>query len=367
MICILPKLLLIHSYDSFVGIVKGKTVVSARRIKIGHFKDLISSYIDKIEGILQGEINAPKLYNANKKFTRNLSSSLALLADLGITTILEENLVTFKSRCKELNFLIPDNLVSLYNVVELMRRGATYGFEVIPFDSKPITDKYVMLSEKFVKLYDGTLFYLDSIDPSVITETFFLRIHDNFSFEDKIVLDIGAAFGDTAIRFAKQGATVVAVEPANFEWLTKNIALNKTIADKIIPLNVAAGKNGQVEIERVSAFSFDGEARIHGTNRVHSKETIMLPGLSVKNIITKAGFNSVHYLKSDCKGCESFFSTEDYNLIKSGVEIECSANNAILVLEGLKSAEFDTVMWHYESNNHESLNFNGSILGRRIV
>ena len=349
-----------------MGCVKEKTVVNARRLKVGLMKDIIASYLDKVEGIFQSEISSPKLHYVNKKISRSLSFSLALLADFGITTFLEEDFVTFGLPDGELRFTMPDNPVSLFNIVELMRQSANNGFEVVPFNSSPITSKYIMLNKNLVKLYDGTQFYLESIDPAVITETYFLKTHDNFLFRHKTILDIGAAFGDTAIWFVKQGATVVAVEPANFEWLVKNLELNNIGMDKVIPLNLAAGIDGLVEIEHVSALSFDGEARIHGANREHSKENIMIPGSSIKNIISKVGFDSVDYLKSDCKGCESFFSLEDFRLIKSGVEIECSANNTRSVLNVLKSSGFKTVMWHYGGNNHESLRDNGTILALKV-
>ena len=93
----------------------------------------------------------------------------------------------------------------------------------------------------------------------------------------------------------------------------------------------------------------------------------MIPGSSIKNIISKVGFDSVDYLKSDCKGCESFFSSEDFKLIKSGVEVECSANNTRPVLNVLKSSGFKTVMWHYDGNNHDSLKDNGTILAIRVT
>jgi FkbM family methyltransferase len=350
-----------------MSLVKGNTVVNARRLRIGHMKDIITSYFEKAEGIFQSEINSPKLDNADRKITRSLSSSLALLADIGITTFLEEDSVTFGFPDKELRFTMPDNTISLFNIIELTRKAACTGFEALPFNANPITSKYIMMNESLVKLYDGTQFYLESIDPTVITETYFLKTHYNFSFKDKIILDVGAAFGDTAIWFAKQGATVLAVEPGNFEWLVKNMELNNISTDKVIPLNLAAGIDGLVEIERVSTLSFDGEARIHGVNREHSKENAMIPGSSIKNIISKVGFVSVDYLKSDCKGCESFFSSGDFKVIKSGVEIECSANNTRPVLDVLKSSGFKTVMWYYDGNNHEALRDNGTILAARVV
>lgn len=350
-----------------MGIVKEKTVVKARRIKIRHLKDIISSSVDKAEAMFQNEINSYKLLNANKKLSRLLSSSLAMLADFGVRTILEEDFVTFVFLDKELRFSMPNSSISLFNIVELMRQSVSNRFEVLPFSYSPITSKYILLSENLLKLYDGTQFYLESIDPTVITETYFLKTHDNFPFRDKIVPDIEAAFGDTAIWIAKQDATVLAVGPANFEWFVRNLELNKIGSDKVVPLNMADGIDGLVEIERVSSLSFDYEARIHGVNGEHSKEKVMVPGSTIKNIVSEDAFDSVDYLKSDCKECESFFSFDNFSVIKRGVEIECSAYSLRSVLKVLKSSGFETAVWNCDTTNHESLNDNETIVARRVL
>jgi len=75
-------------------------------------------------------------------------------------------------------------------------------------------------------------------------------------------LDISAAFGDTSLHFASEGAKVIAVEPVNFNHLVSNIELNPNLSNKIIPLKVAAGKTGILEVPVQQEFDFDGNTGI---------------------------------------------------------------------------------------------------------
>ena len=342
-----------------------RVTVNARSIKIGHLKNRLIPEIDKFEGIVQSIFLRLGDLGVNKALFNRISLSLALLSDLGITVTIGKGDVTFSLPGRELTFEIPNNSASLSNLLQLTLSGASWGFEVIPSGYSPLSNKFVTIEREIMKIYDGSTFYLADVDPWVITETYFLKTHDNFCFGGKVVLDVGAAFGDTAVRFAKAGATGIAVEPANFDQLIRNLNLNDIGSGKVIPLNVAAGIDGSVEIEVVSGSSFDGNARISGVNTKHSNKRIKVPGMSIKNIIGKAGLDSVDYLKSDCKGCESYFSKDDFDLIREGVEIECDVNNSEFVLKALKSSGFETCMWHYNGANYESLRDVGTIVARR--
>jgi len=106
--------------------------------------------------------------------------------------------------------------------------------------------KIINGDKKIIQTNKGLKFYLESIDPLVFIETFVLKIHNiDFikSLEGKIVVDVGANFGDTALFFASLGAKVYAFEPlkTNYSAMLKNIKLNEHLSDNIIPINAAIG------------------------------------------------------------------------------------------------------------------------------
>ncbi len=325
----------------------------ARRFKGRHMKSLIYSFVNKEKDTFQNSINAFELLNTNKRISKLLSSSLTLLEDLQITSFLKENFVIFEINEKEFGFRSPNDAISLFNIVEPMWQEGSKDYELTLPYSKPISDEYVMLDENILKLNDGPLFFLESIGQNVTNKTYFSKKLDNLSLDERIVLNMGAAFEDTAINFFKQGDTILAIELANFEWLVKNLELNKVGTSTIIALYLAAGRDGTVDIESVDTIYFDGEARIYYTNRVHSNFKRTIRELLIKNIIYKERFDSIDYSKTDFKEYESFSSSVDFKVIKSGTVIACWANNLRHIFNVTKSSGFGSKMWHFNNYNHE--------------
>jgi hypothetical protein len=104
---------------------------------------------------------------------------------------------------------------------------------------------------KILILPNGLRFYLYSLD-MVFSETFIHDIHFvGFDLKDKIIVDIGAFVGDTALYYANLGAIVYSYEPhpVNFYWLKKNIELNPNLKDRIKIFNEAVGKDEEVEVK----------------------------------------------------------------------------------------------------------------------
>ena len=80
-------------------------------------------------------------------------------------------------------------------------------------------------------------FYLYSVDPLIFSETFIHDIHFiGFDLKDKVIVDVGAFVGDTALYYANFGGIVYAYEPhpVNFYWLKKNIACNIALIEFFI-------------------------------------------------------------------------------------------------------------------------------------
>ena len=148
-----------------------------------------------------------------------------------------------------------------------------------------------------IKLNNGLVFnYLPS-DFSLLSHinaTFFQEEYKLIDVKDKVVLDIGASFGDTAIYFAMSGAKkIYAYEPLKeiYDLLVLNIKINN-FSDVIIPYNKAvSSKKGKVYINPVKNWSGGSSTKLekNGEGYWVNTEPIRL---------------DVDVLKMDCEGCE---------------------------------------------------------------
>ena len=115
----------------------------------------------------------------------------------------------------------------------------------------------------------------------------------------KVVIDVGANIGDSAIYFALKGAKrVIAFEPVptNFSTLLENIRLND-LASTVVPLNYAvSGKlNSTIKIPiDISGVSFNVLKNSYSSG----SELKFIP---IKNVIE---LYDPQVLKIDCEGCE---------------------------------------------------------------
>ena len=126
---------------------------------------------------------------------------------------------------------------------------------------------------------------------------------DNFDLKDRIAVDIGAAFGDTAIYFALKGAKIVyAFEPTpNFYDLAcRNIKINN-LENKCKIFNEAVGKekreNNLEDQTFKDMFSGDDEAKEYDSI---SKKISMT---TLEEIVGKFNLSDA-FLKLDCEGYE---------------------------------------------------------------
>jgi len=181
--------------------------------------------------------------------------------------------------------------------------------------------KIIQNEQNLVITYEGIKFFLDSIGPEIIIETFVRRIHDSYSndLENKIVIDAGASVGDTPLYFAYKKAIVYAFEmtKTNYDLMIKNLELNPNLSDKIIPVHAAVGKDGILEYsEDISQENFAGGASFvvnkYGKNSI--KQTVM--GMSIQTILKKFDISKIGLLKLDCKGCEYYLQKMNLILLK---------------------------------------------------
>lgn len=163
-------------------------------------------------------------------------------------------------------------------IMELIKRGCS-------FDQ----DKVIINDELVMKI--------DPRDLSIyimLLQTFFEHDYVDLYVKNKIVGDVGASIGDTAIYFARKGAKkVYAYEPLKeqYELLVENVRLNG-FEDVIIPINCAVQeKPGNVFINPINSWS--------GGSKTSLKEEGQ--GYWVKAIPLHSDIES---LKMDCEGCE---------------------------------------------------------------
>jgi len=127
------------------------------------------------------------------------------------------------------------------------------------------------------------------------------------------VVDVGAYVGDSAVYFALRGARrIIAIEPPPeaFREMIENIKLNN-LENVIIPVNAGlACKPGVLCIEKV-----DVEGTI-GTYHRPGECDVMVPAITLADVVNRYGINRDAVLKMDCEGCEFDVILNDYEHIK---------------------------------------------------
>jgi FkbM family methyltransferase len=194
---------------------------------------------------------------------------------------------------------------------------------------------------KILILPNGLRFYLYSVDPLIFSETFIHDIHFiGFDLKDKIIVDVGAFVGDTALYYANFGAIVYAYEPhpVNFYWLKKNIELNPHLKDRIKIFNEAVGKNEEIEISIGKSIS--------GTFSIYSQakgKILRIKSISLRKILEENDLDNPYLLKADCKGCEYYIIEDDAISKFEKVKIEYTGFNrpkVDYIISKLKSKGF---------------------------
>lgn len=263
------------------------------------------------------------------------------------------------------------DITELRNLIILVYRANKYGFICTTKSEK--LDKYKrvldlsgIFKDKILVLYDGTRFRLGDIDSGTLFETYFYKTHDFGTVKDKIILDVGAQAGDTAIYFAKRGATVYAIEPVkdNFNAMKRNLELNKDIKKKIIIAKVAIGIDGEVRLSASSAgITGDATAEPRGVWNAG-----LAKSYTISSFCKKYKINHIDYLKMDIKGNEFHLCEDDLNLVRDRVKIEYFADmHDVKDLLGLlTNAGFSCRITQHNPEAEEGFKLAGTINGVRL-
>ncbi|MDE1856229.1 MAG: FkbM family methyltransferase [Candidatus Micrarchaeota archaeon] len=134
----------------------------------------------------------------------------------------------------------------------------------------------------------------------MLSENFASDQYQMMDVKGKVLVDVGAFFGETAILFALRGASrVYAFEPYpySFEIAKENIELNG-LGNKITLINKGCGLPGRVRVDEKHK------------NRMYSNLKNFRVGreievLSLKNIVEQYNIPIDSRLKLDCEGCEN--------------------------------------------------------------
>lgn len=161
------------------------------------------------------------------------------------------------------------------------------------------------ISDSDILIYDGIKFLKNDDVINALLEDFLEDGNSPFicSLKDKVIIDIGANIGDTALKFAKQGAIVYAFEPVPpvYEMALKNIELNPSLKDCIHFFNYAVfNKKGNIEI------SYMGEGTSLGSSVFkldRGGEVFNVPSITMQDIFDMMEYTP-NLLQMDCEGSE---------------------------------------------------------------
>lgn len=134
--------------------------------------------------------------------------------------------------------------------------------------------------------------------PGVFVENYLKGNYNEIGLDytNRIVIDIGANIGDTALFFARNGATVYGFEPVRdlYEIAVRNAELNGNLKDKVHLFNYGVSyKRGKLNIEDMnSASGYAGK-----------KDSYVVDIITIDDILNKYDVKP-DILKIDCEGCE---------------------------------------------------------------
>lgn len=184
---------------------------------------------------------------------------------------------------------------SIYNLIglaKLLNRG---------WKIEHVDDEYVLLSPEpgtvlKCRLNQGT-------DISLVSEIFVRQVYGS-NFNQKVVLDVGAYNGDSAIYFAKRGAQLVIglePDPRSLELARENVKLNN-LEDKVKLLNVALST-------RTGESKLGVNAETPNISQITGPSGPVDDGLEVETvtieeIMKRFSLHNIDFLKMNCEGCE---------------------------------------------------------------
>jgi len=165
----------------------------------------------------------------------------------------------------------------------------------------------------------------DTDDLYVLHETFDYEVYKpTGSIAGKVVVDVGASFGDTAVYFSRLGARVYGFEPvpAVFNRAIENLRLNDC-EGQVVLVNAAIGVSTSSEVEVSNSERVDRSA---GFSLMRKRQTIPSGSVQsvrvpIRTLAEVTGSLKVHLLKMDCEGSEYDIILRDYESVRKFEEV----------------------------------------------
>jgi FkbM family methyltransferase len=184
---------------------------------------------------------------------------------------------------------------SIYNLIGLAKL-LSRGWKI-----RHVDHDYLLLSPEpgtvlKCRLNQGT-------DISLVAEIFVRQVY-GADFNQKVVVDVGAYNGDSAIYFARKGARLVIglePDPRSLELARENIKLNN-LEDRVKLLNVALStRTGESKLG-VNAVTPNISQIAEPTNL--PDDALEIETVTVEEIMRRFNLQKIDFLKMNCEGCE---------------------------------------------------------------
>lgn len=266
------------------------------------------------------------------------------------------------------------------NLLDTVFHGTLYGVNFVSedIDIKKYREKTFKLKteggKKIIETSDGIKLYMDSIHPNnSIIECFVNKVHMIKSIDDwtnKIVVDVGAECGDTALYYSSLGATVFSFEPIkdNFDAMVRNIGLNPNLSKRISPINAALGTDGTVKFFQNPNKSGIASSFVYNE---FGKDALVseIKSYSLESFLKEFDIKHVDMLKMDCKGCEKYLTEKALERVdRIKIEYDAVFFGAYKLedlLTTLKKAGFDCILYRISPFDYQSIKLTGHIYGKK--
>jgi FkbM family methyltransferase len=195
---------------------------------------------------------------------------------------------SIKIKCCDNEYVLSPRVYS--NIINAYYNGAFEGLEC----RESLYAVFTYMGRK-IRFYDSFEFLYD-----IVFENFVGGAYDDIDTDNKVVIDIGAGVGDTAVLFSLRGAKrVIALEP--FPSLYKKALIN-------IKIN---GVEDKVSIINAGLGSFDGEVYAKLSDvcgyylfKPGDECDVKVRMYTLNSLIKEFGVEGGSILKVDCEGCE---------------------------------------------------------------
>jgi len=208
-----------------------------------------------------------------------------------LSSLFKNNEVTINIYGKEYKMKVRTAMYLSEDIYELEKAGW-----MIKYDEG---NNLVVFRKDEIKLYGDSIFYADTVNEVFVKEIYKADV------KDKVVIDVGAYFGESSVYFALQGAKkVIALEPDDLAYkiALKNIRENG-LESKIILLNKAVSPTSRIvtyyRTSSAATSSTDYEQMRRKGEVIEKKQ---VEAVTLDEIVDKEG--EIGLIKMDCEGCE---------------------------------------------------------------